>query len=107
MPRESAWRPPLGFGGGSVHVVCHSIRDPPAAAEARDGGRPYTRPVIDTPPRDGFLSVGQATARRIAIRAAGGTGTCTLLVHGPAGAGKEAFVADLLALHFCEAAEAS
>jgi len=50
----------------------------------------------------GFLSLGQATARTIALRsAAAGRLHRTLLVHGPAGAGKGAFVDDLLALLFC------
>lgn len=50
----------------------------------------------------GFLSLGQATARTIALRsAAAGRLQRTLLVHGPVGAGKGAFVDDLLALLFC------
>ena len=50
----------------------------------------------------GFESVGQATARRIARHAAErGQQGPTLLVHGPPGAGKQAFVDDLLALAFC------
>ena len=50
----------------------------------------------------GFLTVGQASARRMALRAADrGHGGRTLLVHGPPGAGKDAFVDDLLALAFC------
>ncbi len=58
--------------------------------------------MIDTAPASGFLSVGQATARAIALRsAASGRLQRTLLVHGPAGAGKDAFVDDLLALAFC------
>lgn len=50
----------------------------------------------------GFLTLGQATAQRMARQAAerGQLGR-TLLVHGPAGAGKDAFVDDLLALLFC------
>jgi DNA polymerase III gamma/tau subunit len=56
--------------------------------------------VIDTAP--GFLTVGQSSARRMAQRAADrGRGGWTLLVHGPVGAGKDAFVDDLLALAFC------
>ncbi len=55
---------------------------------------------IDVEP--GFRSLGQATARRIAGQAATrGVLQRTLLVHGPAGAGKDAFVDDLLALLFC------
>lgn len=50
----------------------------------------------------GFLSVGQATARAIAVRsAAAGRLQRTLLVHGPQGAGKDAFVDDLVALLLC------
>lgn len=52
----------------------------------------------------GFLSLGQATSRAIAQRsAARGRLQRTLLVHGPPGAGKGAFVDDLLALLFCDA----
>jgi DNA polymerase III gamma/tau subunit len=54
----------------------------------------------------GFLSLGQATARTIAQRsAARGRLQRTLLVHGPAGSGKGAFVEDLLALLLCQAAD--
>ena len=50
----------------------------------------------------GFLSLGQPSARDAAQRAAAsGRLQRTLLVHGPAGAGKGAFVDDLLALLFC------
>jgi hypothetical protein len=53
----------------------------------------------------GFRSLGQATSRAIAQRsAAGGRLQRTLLVHGPAGSGKGAFVDDLLALLFCQSA---
>jgi hypothetical protein len=64
--------------------------------------RSYTRPMISAEPTPGFLSLGQATARAVAQRA------CqrqrlgrTFLVFGPAGAGKGAFVEDLLALLMC------
>lgn len=64
--------------------------------------RTYTRPVSEAAPPQGFLSVGQAVARRAALRsAARGHRGRTLLVHGPPGAGKAAFVDDLLALAFC------
>lgn len=54
----------------------------------------------------GFLSLGQATSRTIAQRsAARGRLQRTLLVYGPAGSGKGAFVDDLLALLFCQASE--
>jgi hypothetical protein len=51
----------------------------------------------------GFLSVGQATAERMgrAVVRHDRLGL-TLLVHGPAGSGKDRFVDDLLALAFCE-----
>jgi DNA polymerase III gamma/tau subunit len=52
----------------------------------------------------GFLSLGQPVARRTVQRAAAaGRLQATLLIHGPAGAGKAAFVDDLLALLFCSA----
>ena len=54
----------------------------------------------------GFLSLGQAAARRIAERGmTHGRAGRTLLVHGPPGAGKDAFVDDLLALAFCTHAD--
>jgi DNA polymerase III gamma/tau subunit len=54
----------------------------------------------------GFLSLGQATSRTIAQRsAASGRLQRTLLVHGPAGSGKGAFVDDLLALLLCQAVD--
>ena len=66
-----------------------------------EGVEPILGGVIATPPA-GFLTVGQASARRMALRAADrGHGGRTLLVHGPPGAGKDAFVEDLLALAFC------
>lgn len=56
------------------------------------------------PAQPGFLSLGQPVSRAIAQRsAARGRLQRTLLVHGPAGSGKGAFVDDLLALLFCEA----
>jgi DNA polymerase III delta prime subunit len=56
----------------------------------------------------GFLSLGQPAARAAAQRAAAsGRLQRTLLVHGPAGAGKGAFVDDLLALLFCTDTDAS
>ena len=57
------------------------------------------------PIEPGFRSLGQATSRALAQRsAARGRLQRTLLVHGPAGSGKGAFVVDLLALLFCQAA---
>jgi DNA polymerase III subunit delta' len=50
----------------------------------------------------GFRSIGQPVARALAQRAAASDRIQrTLLVHGPGGSGKEAFVDDLLALVFC------
>ena len=71
------------------------------------GPEPILGAVIETT-EAGFQSIGQATARRIALQAAerGMLGR-TLLVHGPPGAGKRAFVDDLLALAFCADADAS
>ena len=62
--------------------------------------------MIDVPAAGGFQSLGQATARRIALRSAerGELGR-TLLVHGPSGAGKDSFVDDLLALVLCADAD--
>lgn len=58
--------------------------------------------MIESPPSDGFRSIGQPTARRIARQAVERDRMGrTLLVHGPAGSGKERFVDDLLALFFC------
>jgi DNA polymerase-3 subunit delta' len=56
----------------------------------------------------GFRSLGQPVARRMAQRAAlGGRLGRTLLVHGPPGSGKDAFVDDLLALAMCVEPERS
>ncbi len=69
------------------------------------GGEPILGRVIETV-EAGFQSLGQATARRIAQQSARkGRQGRTLLVHGPAGAGKQAFVDDLLALAFCTDAD--
>ena len=57
-------------------------------------------------PAPGFLTIGQHHARLAAQQAvARGRFARTLLIHGPAGAGKGAFVDDLLALLFCQASE--
>jgi MoxR-like ATPase len=75
----------------------------PEADSDRSGAEPILGFVIATAP-SGFLSVGQASAKRMARRATiEGRSGRTLLVHGPAGAGKGAFVDDLLALSFCSA----
>jgi len=61
--------------------------------------------MLATPLEPGFRSLGQPSARRSALRAAGGGRLSrTFLVHGPTGSGKGAFVDDLLALLFCTAA---
>ena len=58
--------------------------------------------MIGTDVASGFLSVGQAAARAIAMGSAvSGRLQRTLLVHGPKGAGKAAFVDDLVALLLC------
>src|SRR5437868_5307249 len=70
--------------------------------------RSYTRPVTSNAPAPGFLSIGQATAVTVALRAARRQRLGrTFLVHGPAGAGKGAFVEDLLALLLCTDADRS
>jgi len=57
---------------------------------------------MSTDAAPGFRSLGQAAARRMAtLGAQRGRVGRTLLVHGPPGAGKTAFVDDLLALAFC------
>jgi hypothetical protein len=79
----------------------------PAAYRPLIARQTYTRAAM-TPvePEPGFLSLGQHTARTIATRsAASGRLQRTLLVHGPSGAGKGAFVDDLLALLFCTDAD--
>jgi hypothetical protein len=64
----------------------------------------YSLPMTIATAEPGFLTVGQRVARTMALRAAGsGRLHRTILVHGPAGAGKGAFVDDLLALLFCQA----
>ena len=63
---------------------------------------PILAGVITTDHAPGFASLGQPAARRMATRgfATGRIGH-SILVHGPAGAGKDAFVDDLLALVHC------
>jgi hypothetical protein len=62
--------------------------------------------MTDPKEQQGFRSLGQATARTIVQRAAlRDRLQRTLLVHGPAGADKAAFVDDLLALLLCTAAD--
>jgi DNA polymerase III delta prime subunit len=60
--------------------------------------------VSTTAPAPGFLAIGQPVAERLARRMLADTGAPpTILVHGPAGSGKGAFVDDLLATVLCEA----
>ncbi len=62
----------------------------------------YTPMVSLTEAQTGFLSLGQPIARQAVLRAAAAERLQrTLLVHGPVGAGKGAFVDDLLALLLC------
>ena len=62
--------------------------------------------MTQTTSQAGFLSLGQATSRTIAQRsAASGRLQRTLLVHGPVGSGKGAFVDDLLALLLCQSVD--
>ena len=77
----------------------------PKGRSARRCLRPYTRGVI-TDLAPGFVSLGQRPARRMALRgfATGRLGH-SVLVHGPPGAGKDAFVDDLLALVHCADAD--
>ena len=73
-------------------------------AAGRDVAAPILGTVIQHDVEPGFTSLGQATARTMARNAARrGRLYRTLLVHGPPGAGKGAFVDDLLALLFCTA----
>lgn len=86
-----------------MHEVCHRS---PAKAGDVTLSRPILGFVISTDVQPGFLSLGQASARTIALRsAARGRLQRTLLVHGPAGADKSAFVDDLLALLLCTDAD--
>ncbi len=83
------------------------VGHPDQRGELAGQGQTYTQRVIETEVPPGFRSVGQPTARRLAMRTSDPTQAGrTLLVHGPAGAGKGAFVEDLLALLFCSAAPA-
>ena len=114
-PREAAvarvepvaGRPPgtstaLGAWAG---VIQHARR--PAIVRLWDGYRGAPRILASVPtqlPESGFQTIGQSTARTIALNAlASGRLSRTLLVHGPPGAGKGAFLLDLLALLLCTA----
>ncbi len=89
--------------GSAEHAsTCCSAGCHRAVTDGLAGLDAYTPAVIGSAVSAGFLSVGQATARAIAVRsAAAGRLQRTLLVHGPRGAGKEPFVDDLLALLLC------
>jgi len=82
-------------------------RRPPSSRSGR-GRIPILLAVISTDVAPGFRSLGQPAARRMAtLGAAQGRVGRTILVHGAPGAGKTAFVDDLLALAFCADADAS
>src|SRR5437773_1497610 len=69
---------------------------------------PILRLMISAEAAPGFLSIGQATARAVALRANQRQRLGrTFLVFGPVGAGKGAFVDDLLALLMCTDADRS
>jgi predicted ATPase with chaperone activity len=79
-----------------------------AAVEAQAAAAHILATVSMTAVKRGFLSLGQSVARATALRAAAaGRLQRTLLVHGPAGSGKGAFVDDLLALLFCQDGDAA
>ena len=74
----------------------------------RSGVDPILLRVISSDAVPGFRSLGQSAARRMAtVGSERGRAGRTLLVHGPPGAGKSAFVDDLLALAFCTDPDAS
>ena len=81
-----------------------TFRDPAPSGPSSGSNRlpTYTRWMLSATPPRGFRSIGQPAARALAERAAAeGRLRGTLLVHGPLGAGKDAFTDDLLALLFC------
>jgi hypothetical protein len=87
-------------------AVCHCSVRGPCGVPGPGGDRPYTRAVIEAPPERGFRSVGQPVGERmLRLAAARAQLGRTLLVHGPPGAGKDAFLDDLLALLFCSHVE--
>jgi DNA polymerase-3 subunit delta' len=60
--------------------------------------------VSTAAPQRGFLTIGQPVAERLVQRMlTQEAGPATILVHGPAGAGKGSFVDDVLATALCEA----
>jgi len=101
----------LAYPGGPAEHVRWSMRvwtdrRLTVRLPAADATHSYTRTMISTDPVPGFLSLGQATARAVAVRASQRQRMGrTFLVFGPAGAGKGAFVEDLLALLMCTDAD--
>lgn len=80
----------------------HRPQHAPGASSATYRRLTYTQLVSVIEAEPGFLSLGQPVARRVLEQAAGrGRLGTTLLVHGPRGAGKGAFVDDVLALLLC------
>lgn len=109
---SGAGRPPTGVPGrpgGACSDRMPVASDRPITARLPGSeGRSYTRPMTSNAPVPGFQSIGQATARTVALRAAQRQRLGrTFLVQGPAGAGKGAFVEDLLALLLCTDADRS
>src|SRR5438309_11847191 len=99
-------------GGPAEHVRCsmrvRTDRRLTVRLPASEATHSYTRIMISTDPAPGFLSLGQATACAVAVRASQRQRMGrTFLVFGPAGAGKGAFVEDLLALLMCTDADRS
>jgi DNA polymerase III, delta subunit len=77
------------------------------ASLARPDDRPLSAPILGpvstVAPQQGFLTIGQPVAGRLAHRIlTESPAPPTLLVHGPRGAGKGSFVDDLLATALCE-----
>src|SRR5437764_8513355 len=109
--RVPAGRQPAYPGGPTEHVRGALL----AGADQRLTVRLSVGPpdpilgiMISSEVAPGFLTVGQATARAVALRANERQRLGrTFLVFGPAGAGKGAFVEDLLALLLCSDADRS
>ena len=109
--RDVPWGDPPGIASAALPDAISSQL--PAAYRA---AIPARRATTDTAhilgrvtvaaPGSGFLTLGQHEAKAAAQRAvARGRFRRTLLVHGPAGAGKGAYIEDLLALLFCQVAD--
>lgn len=71
------------------------------AGRAGRAGAPILGQVMTIDAEPGFRSLGQPVPRRVVLRSTERGRLGTLLVHGPPGSGKDAFVDDLLALLFC------